>query len=149
MMNLYAIETEVQGKLTTLLSLLDKETLGRVKNDKAIVGILKSKDAAFMPNNIIYNPTFVKFFHQTMLLFAEFTSANAPIGKSGFMYLIDERCSSPEKPEQRDIIGSFEVKAGIMLKDTYVPNNSYEFISSDGLFQLPNQIEKVLFLALT
>ena len=69
-------------------------------------------------------------------------------GCTGFMYVIDERCKTPDKPEQKDIIGSFEVQAGVVLKDTYVANSNYHFISEDGLFQLPAQIERVLFMAL-
>ncbi len=148
MMNVYAVETTLNGKETTLLTLLDPEAMAQVKNPKAILGLLKNNNGEVTPDNILYNPEFVRFFHQTMLLFAEFTAVQSPNNQSGFMYLIDERCKSPEKPEQKDIIGSFEVKGGFLLKDSYVANSQYQLISNDGLFQLPAQIEKVLFMAL-
>lgn len=148
MMNVYAVETTLNGKETTLLTLLDPEAMAQVKNPKAILGMLKNNKGQITPDNILYNPEFVQFFHKTMLLFAEFTAVQSPNNQSGFMYLIDERCKTPETPEQKDIIGSFEVKGGFLLKDTYVANSQYEFISNEGLFQLPTQIEKVLFMAL-
>lgn len=148
MMNLYALQTEVNGKPTTLLTLLSPEAMAEVKNQKAIVGMLKNQHGEVVHDNILYNPTFVDFFHKTMLLFAEFTTGTNPITSNGFMYVVDERSSSPDTPEQEDIIGSFEVRAGSVLRDSYVPNPNYQFISTKGLFKLPAQIEKVLFLAL-
>lgn len=148
MMNLFAIETEMNGKTSTLLSLLDAEAMAHVKNQNAIVGILKDVAGPISHENIIYNPAFIDFFHKTMLVFAEFTSGTNLSQTQGFMYLVDERCTTPEKPEQKDIIGSFEVSAGILLQDTYVPNVNYQFISHQGLFKLPAQIERVLFMAL-
>ncbi len=147
-MNLYALQTEINGRDTTMLTLLDAETMAQVKNQRAIVGILKNQNGAITHDNILYNPAFVDFFHKTMLVFAEFASGTNPITSNGFMYVIDERCKTPDKPEQKDIIGSFEVQAGVVLKDTYVGNTNYQFISDDGLFKLPAQIERVLFMAL-
>lgn len=148
MMNLYAIQTEVNGKPTTLLTLLDPESMAEVKNERAILGILKNSQEPVLHHNIIYNPAFVDYFHKTMLVFAEFANGTNPIQNNGFLYVVDERSSSPDQPLEEDIIGSFEVSAGIVLKDTYVPNPSYQFISKNGLFRLPSQVEKVLFLAL-
>jgi len=148
MMNLYALQTEINGKDTTMLTLLDAEAMAQVKNQRAIVGLLKNQSGPIIHNNILYNPAFVDFFHKTMLVFAEFAAGTNPITSNGFMYVIDERCKTPDKPEQKDIIGSFEVQAGVVLKDTYVANSNYHFISEDGLFQLPAQIERVLFMAL-
>lgn len=148
MMNVYAIETTINEKETVLLTLLDPEAISQVKNDKAILGVLKNKASTITHDNINYNPAFVNIFHQTMLLFAEFTAVESPNQGDGFMYLIDERCKTPETPQQKDIIGSFEVKNGFVIKESYVANSKYEFISDEGLFQLPAQIEKVLFMAL-
>lgn len=147
-MNLYALQTEINGKETTMLTLLDAETMAQVKNQRAIVGLLKNQGGPIIHDNILYNPAFVDFFHKTMLVFAEFATGTNPIASNGFMYVVDERCKTPEKPEQKDIIGSFEVQAGVVLKDTYVANTNYQFISDDGLFKLPAQIERVLFMAL-
>ena len=148
MMNLFAIETEINGKNSTLLSLLDAEAMAHVKNQKAIVGILKDVAGPISHENIIYNPACIDFFHKIMLVFAEFTSGTNLSQTQGFMYLVDERSTTPDTPEQKDIIGSFEVSAGLLLKDTYVPNANYQFISNQGLFKLPAQIERVLFMAL-
>ncbi len=148
MMNLYALQTEVNGKPTTLLTLLSPEAMAEVKNQKAIVGMLKNQQGEVVHDNILYNPTFVDFFHKTMLLFAEFTTGTNPITSNGYMYVVDERSLTPDAPAQEDIIGSFEVRAGSVLRDSYAPNPNYQFISDKGLFKLPAQIEKVLFLAL-
>ncbi len=148
MMNLYTIQTDINGKETHLLSLFDGQALAELKNNKAIVGILKNSNQPIIHDNIIYNPEFVDFFHKTMLAFAEFTAGTNPISSSGFMYVVDERSTTPDMPAQKDIIGSFEVQAGILLKDTYLPNKNYQFISDEGLFKLPAQIERVLFMAL-
>lgn len=148
MMNVYAVETTINGKASTLLTLLDPEAMAQVKNEKAILGVLKDQTRPIVPDNVVYNPSFVNLFHQTMLLFAEFTAIEGPREKSGFMYLIDERCTTPDNPEQKDIIGSFEVKDGFVMKESYLANAKYEFISDEGLFQLPQQIERVLFMAL-
>ncbi len=147
-MNLYALQTEINGKDTTMLTLLDAETIAQVKNQRAILGMLKNQGGPIIHDNILYNPAFIDFFHKTMLVFAEFAAGTNPITSNGFMYVVDERCKTPEKPEQKDIIGSFEVQAGVVLKDTYLANSSYHFISEDGLFKLPTQIERVLFMAL-
>lgn len=148
MMNLFSLETQLNDKEVTLLTLLDAATMATVQNRNAIVGMLKNRQGAIIHHNIVYNPHFVDFFHKTMLAFAEFTTGAAVQQTNGFMYVVDERSKNPDAPEKRDIIGSFEVKAGVVLKDTYVPNPAYEFISEDGLFKLPAQIERVLFLAL-
>lgn len=148
MMNLFAIETDINGQACTLLSLLDAEAMAHVKNQKAIVGMLKNIAGPISHENIIYNPAFVDFFHKTMLVFAEFTSGTNLSQNQGFMYLVDERSLTPDAPEQKDIIGSFEVSTGLVLKETYVPNANYQFISNQGLFKLPAQIERVLFMAL-
>jgi hypothetical protein len=147
-MNLYALQTEINGKDTTMLTLLDSTTMAEVKNQRAILGLLKNQSEPIIHDNILYNPSFIDFFHKTMLVFAEFTAGTHPITSNGFMYVVDERCKTPEKPDQKDIIGSFEVITGVVLKDTYVANANYHFISEDGLFQLPAQIERVLFMAL-
>lgn len=138
----------MNNKEVTMLTLLDAETMATVQNRKAIVGLLKDRQGPVVHENIMYNPEFVDFFHKTMLVFAEFATGTNPIANNGFMYVVDERSKTPDAPEKRDLIGSFEVKAGVVLKDTYVPNAAYEFISQEGLFRLPAQIERVLFLAL-
>ncbi len=148
MMNLYNIQFEIDGKETHLLTLLDSHILAELKNSNAIMGYLKNNNQPIIHDNIIYNPAFVNFFHKTMLAFAEFTSGTNPISSNGFMYIVDERSNTPDKPEQKDIIGSFEVQAGHLLKDTYLPNKNYQFISEQGLFKLPAQIERVLYMAL-
>lgn len=148
MMNLFALQTEINGKPSTLLTLLDAEAMAEVKNQKAIVGLLKNPEGAVVHENIVYNPSFVDFFHKTMLVFAEFATGTNPITTNGFMYVVDERSETPDAPQQEDIIGSFEVQAGVVMPDTYVPNANYKFISEKGLFKLPAQIEKVLFMAL-
>jgi len=147
-MNLYALQTEINGKENTMLTLLDADTMAQVKNQRAIVGLLKNQKGPITHENILYNPTFIDFFHKTMLVFAEFAAGTNVITSNGFMYVVDERCKTPDKPEQKDIIGSFEVQAGVVLKDTYMANTNYQFISDDGLFKLPAQIERVLFMAL-
>ena len=147
-MNLYALQTEINGKENAMLTLLDADTMAQVKNQRAIVGLLKNQKGPITHENILYNPTFIDFFHKTMLVFAEFAAGTNVITSNGFMYVVDERCKTPDKPEQKDIIGSFEVQAGVVLKDTYMANTNYQFISDDGLFKLPAQIERVLFMAL-
>lgn len=148
MMNLFAIETEINNKPVKLLSLLDAGHLAEANNQRAVVGVLKNTEGPIVHQNIIYNPEFITFFHKTILLFAEFYSGLQTPNLNGFVYVVDERCTTPEKPMEQDIIGSFEVANGVFYKDSYKPNNNYQFISTDGLFKLPKDIEKMLFVAL-
>jgi hypothetical protein len=148
MMNLYALHTQIGGKDTVMLTLLDAEALAEVKNQNAILGILKNADEPIVHHNIIYNPAFVQFFHKTMLVFAELAPAINASANHTFMYIVDERCNTPDNPEKHDIIGSFDVEHGMLVKESYQPNKNYQFISEKGLFKLPAQIERVLFMAL-
>lgn len=148
MMNLYALHTQIGGRDTVMLTLLDAGQMAEVKNQKAIVGLLKNPEGAIVHENIIYNPAFVEFFHKTMLVFAELAPAIPASAQDDFMYIVDERCKNPDTPEKHDIIGSFEIEDGMLVKETYQPNKHYQFISEQGLFRLPVQIERVLFMAL-
>lgn len=148
MMNLYALHTQICGRDTVMLTLLDASQMAEVKNQKAIVGLLKNPEGEVVHDNIIYNPAFVEFFHKTMLVFAELAPAIPASARDNFMYIVDERCKNPDAPEKHDIIGSFEVEDGMLVKESYQPNKSYQFISENGLFRLPAQIERVLFMAL-
>lgn len=148
MMNLYALHTQLGGKDTVMLTLLDAETMARVKNQNAILGLLKNPEGRIEHDNIIYNPAFITFFHKTMLVFAELAPALNASASETFMYIVDERCKTPDAPEKHDIIGSFEVENGMLVKESYQPNKNYRFVSELGLFRLPAQIERVLFMAL-
>ena len=148
MMNLYSIRTQVNGKDAVMLTLLDAEGMAEVKNQKAIVGLLKDPEGNVEHNNIIYNPAFITFFHKTVLVFAELAPSVNASTADNLMYIIDERCTSPNAPQKHDIIGSFEVEQGMLVKESYQPNKHYQLISENGLFKLPAQIERVMFLAL-
>ncbi|MCU0421697.1 MAG: hypothetical protein MUC81_02710 [Bacteroidia bacterium] len=148
MMNLYSIKTEIESQEVTLLSLFDGATLAKIKNQKAIVGMLKDNSEKIIHSNIAYNPAFIDLFHKTMLLFADATELHVPQLNNPIAYIVDERSTNPDNPEQEDIIGSFEVKEGILLKESYQPNPNYQWISNKGMFKLPSTMEKVLFLAL-
>ncbi len=147
-MNLYALHTQIGGKDTIMLTLLDAAAMAEVQNQNAILGLLKDAQGKVIHENIIYNPAFVAFFHKTMLVFAELAPAINASANDSLMYIIDERCKSTDKPEKHDIIGSFEVENGMLVKESYQPNKNYQFISENGLFKLPAQIERVLFMAL-
>lgn len=146
-MEIYTVKTSLNNDETTLVTLFNAEKMAMLQNPKAIVGKLKPNSDMLLPETIIYNPTFVNFFHQTILAFAEFVTPEN-IKDNGFLYVVDERCATPENPEQVDIIGSFEVAKGLVLTDTYVPNKLYQFISNAGVFKLPAQLEKVMLAAL-
>ncbi|MBW7844576.1 MAG: hypothetical protein H3C45_02805 [Bacteroidia bacterium] len=147
-MEVHLLQTEINTKPTTLISLLDASLMSKTKNNKAIVGVLKKQETNISPDNIIYNPEFIDFFHKTIVAFSAFVTGVNPISTNGFMYVIDERSKTPESPLQEDIIGSFEVIAGVINNESYVPNVHYRLISANGVFQLPKQMEKVLLAAL-
>jgi hypothetical protein len=46
---------------------------------------------------------------------------------------------------KEDIIGSFEVKNGELIHDSYQPNTAYIMITADGAFVLQPELEALLY----
>lgn len=152
MMNLYAYKTRVNDRELMLLSLIDLQHEANVKGDKAIIGYLKDEYGPVEHDNIFYNPQFIDRFHKTMKFFAQFSDAMISMAEQqqhGFIYITDQRGKDEKEQDAADIIGSFEVKNGEILHDSYQPNPAYRLVSKKGLFRLPQELEALLLTAIS
>jgi hypothetical protein len=147
-MNIYLLKTTIEGKETLLLSIVnpqvDKEA---TLSSKSIVGFVIDNNQPVNAENVRINPAFIDHFHKTIIFFAQFNDGIIQLveqQQNGFVYIKDQR-SKEEELTQEDIIGSFEVKNGELIHDSYVPNAAYKFISPKGGFELQKELEALLY----
>jgi hypothetical protein len=65
--------------------------------------------------------------------------------QNGFVYINDLRNKAEKEVRKEDIIGSFEVKNGELIHDSYQPNTAYIMITADGAFVLQPELEALLY----
>jgi hypothetical protein len=97
------------------------------------------------PEHFLVNPVFVDFMH----LFISTKGIELPSlmiaakqQKDGYLYIIDFR--TPDgimgNVPTEDIIGAFQVKNGIIVKDSYWRNNLHKIYTKNGLVKLPSDL---------
>lgn len=147
-MNIYLLKTEIEGKETFLLSIINPETDKEAKiTGKAIVGFVADANKPVTFENVRFNPTFIDHFHKTIVFFSQFSDTIVSMveqQQNGFIYITDQR-SKTSDPGQEDIIGSFEVKNGELVSGSYVPNPKYRLITGAGAFVLQKELEALLY----
>jgi hypothetical protein len=147
-MNIYLLKTEIEGKETLLLSIINPEVDKEAKlTGKAIVGFIADENQPVTFENIRFNPAFIDHFHKTVVFFSQFSDtiiAMVEQQQNGFIYITDQRSKETE-PAQEDIIGSFEVKDGALVSGSYVANPTYRLITEKGAFILQKELEALLY----
>lgn len=148
-MNIYLLNTTIDGKETLLLSIINPELDKDAKlTAKAIIGFVVDATKPITPENVRLNPTFVDHFHKTIVFFAQFNDGIIHLveqQQNGFVYINDLRNKDEKEVRKEDIIGSFEVKNGELIHDSYQPNSAYKMITADGGFVLQPELEALLY----
>jgi hypothetical protein len=148
-MNIFLLKTTVENKETLLLSIVNPSVDKDAKlSAKSIIGFVLDGNQPIHFENVKINPAFLDHFHKTIVFFATFNDGIIHLveqQQNGFIYIKDQRNKEETTTIQEDIIGSFEVKNGQLIHDSYVPNPSYQFISNRGGFQLQQELEALLY----
>jgi hypothetical protein len=148
-MNIYLLKTTIEEKETLLLSIVNPSIDPDAKlSAKSIVGFVVNPALPVSFENVKINPTFIDHFHKTIIFFAQFNDGIIQLveaQQNGFIYIKDQRAKEDAETSQEDIIGSFEVKDGTLIHDSYVPNPAYKFISEKGGFELQQELEALLY----
>lgn len=147
-MNIYLLKTAIDQKETLLLSIVNPEVdKDATLSAKSIIGFVVDTAKPVSFENVKINPAFIDHFHKTIIFFAQFNDGIIQLveqQQNGFVYVTDQR-SKDSTMDQEDIIGSFEVKNGELIHDSYVPNAAYKFISDKGGFELQKELEALLY----
>jgi hypothetical protein len=126
------------------------DQIGVLKGE-AILGFIAGEILSleyFTPNKI-----FKDFIHGVITSEAPKDSAirDAAIKQQeGWLYIIDNRVanSGQEDTLPEDILGAFEIKNGLIIANSYQPNEKYLLFGNKGLVQLPASLYEVLIKAL-
>jgi hypothetical protein len=148
-MNIYLLNTIIDENETLLLSIINPELDKEAKlTAKAIVGFVVDASKPISAENVRLNPAFVDHFHKTIVFFAQFNDGIIHLveqQQNGFVYINDLRNKDEKDVRKEDIIGSFEVKNGELIHDSYQPNAAYKMITADGGFVLQPELEALLY----
>jgi hypothetical protein len=145
----------------TLIDNVERQVLSFVPHEtafetgipnSAIVGYLKNPEFGLIPENIQYNPEFIKLFHKVVKDTAAVSKHLIEASHKqnvGYVYITDMRDKNYPNTKAQDIIGAFELLEGSIIEDKYQPNPNYQLISTDGVFLLPDSymlnLKKVMF----
>lgn len=150
-MNIYLLNTKIDEKETLLLSIVNPELDQSAKlTSKAIIGFIIDSNKPIDATNVRINPKFLDHFHKTIVFFARYNDGIILLAEqkqNGLIYIRDKRNKNSEQAE--DIIGSFEIKNGELLHESYVPNPTYKLITADGGFELQPELEALLYSTAT
>ncbi|MES2778854.1 MAG: hypothetical protein V4651_03055 [Bacteroidota bacterium] len=148
-MNIYLLNTTIEGKETLLLSIINPETDKNAQlTAKAIVGFVLDASKPISFDNVRLNPAFIDHFHKTIVFFAQFNDGIIHLAEqqqNGFVYINDLRNKEDKEVLKEDIIGSFEVKNGELIHNSYLPNTAYKMITADGGFVLQPELEALIY----
>ena len=118
---------------------------------EAIVGRLKSLtppgESPFTTENIDVNPVFVAFLQDVARRRGPEDPeliASAKDQKEGIGLMADRRCVVAGHLSREDVIGSFEIKNGKIMPESYEENEFYEIVSENGFMTLGSWLEGVL-----
>lgn len=151
-MNIYAFPLKINNNERTALSVLNPDFEFRDKIiSKAVVGYLINPIYPIVHQNIVYNHDFIDYFHKTVKISALLIlgiNQSYKNQKGGYVYILDDRADKNKKAEPQDVVGSFEIKDGEILEESYTPNVQYEFISEKGVCKLTSEFETIFFEAI-
>jgi hypothetical protein len=70
--------------------------------------------------------------------------------QEGWLYIIDNRVADLDQEEisPGDILGAFEITGGLIVVNSYKPNENYVLFGNNGLMQLPTSLHEALIKAL-
>jgi len=137
--NIYT--ANINGDESSFVSILPTdEVFAKGLTESAILGRIINPQEPLSAANIKVNPVFVSLVHKvievTSIELKECQEA-ARLQGQGFLYITDARDRFYPNTKPADIIGAFAVENGELQEKSYQPNPSYQLISEDGLFQLP------------
>jgi hypothetical protein len=151
-MQLFIYKTNIADKEVNLISFLptcDVFKTGLTEN--GIVGSLRNDSTQLTNENILINPAFINLF-QNVVKETAITDKSlhdaAEKQYTGFIYIIDQRDKNYPDTIFVDIVGWFTVTKGKISLDSYQPNEDYQIVSSDGVFQLATDYEQNLLIAM-
>lgn len=123
---------------------------------QAIVGkLLKStaEGGTIVQANFARNKEFVDFLHEIIARNGPDLPGLTAEGKrlgNGRVYVLDGRTPTPQgNVPSHDIIGSFRVEAGVVVRDSYERNPNHVILSDDGFPVLDPMVHRQLMAELT
>jgi hypothetical protein len=132
------------------LSIEQVEQIGSLKGE-AILGFIAGDILSlkyFSPNKV-----FKDFIQKVIATEAPKDSELQAVAlkkREGRLYIIDNRVADLEREETslEDILGTFEIKEGLIIANSYQPNENYLIFGNNGLMQLPASLHEALINAL-
>jgi hypothetical protein len=137
-------------KALSVLSPKEVEQIGSL-NGEAIVGFITGEILSleyFNPNKVFKD--FVQSVIAREALKDNEIIAAALEQQEGWLYIIDNRVADLDQEETspEDILGAFEIKDGLIIVNSYKPNENYLLFGNNGLIQLSTSLHETLIRAL-
>jgi hypothetical protein len=151
----YVIAVPNQG-VKDVLSFLPSERVFRegLATEAVIGHRVRSRETndPIKPENFHENPAFVDLLHRVVAAHVPDHAAfrqEARRQGNGWVYVIDQRTPTPagEVPPE-DIIGSFEIREGRVVPNTYQRNDKHRLLTSRGIFKLDDSVHASLLDAI-
>ncbi|MDP7180410.1 MAG: hypothetical protein QF824_04025 [Candidatus Woesearchaeota archaeon] len=148
-MQSYLFLTDKNGEKIRCLSILDpKKAFKKGMISKAIMGIVKGTEPKVSHENFVANKEFKDFMHSIIskeIFNSPTLKEQAKKQKEGQVYIIDARTKDPKgNVPPYDIVGVVKVEGGKLVSGSYQQNNNHALVSPEGIFQLPESLEKKL-----
>ncbi|MET7420765.1 hypothetical protein [Dactylosporangium sp. NPDC005555] len=149
----YIYEMVVGSVLRHLVSPLEPDEVAEYGlAPEAVVGLLAvgvGGPAAMQPDHFEENPAFVRFLHEMIaddiFVVPGIREQASVVGEHGWVDVLDARTPDPSGDvPAHDVIGSVEVRDGVLVPMSYRPNDDHRLLTGDGFFQLPEELEMSL-----
>ncbi|MEV0130137.1 hypothetical protein AB0H83_16970 [Dactylosporangium sp. NPDC050688] len=150
---LFVYEVYLGERLRHLVSPLEPQDVAEHGlSPEAVVGLLAvgvDGPGALQPDHFEENPAFVRFLHEVIaddiFVVHGLREQAEEVGGHGWVDVLDARTPDPagDVPEH-DVIGSVEVRDGVLVPMSYRPNEHHRLLTEHGFFQLPEELEMSL-----
>jgi hypothetical protein len=150
---LFVYEMYVGERLRHLVSPLQPDEVAEYGlAPEAVVGLLAvgvDGPGGIQPDHFQENPAFVRFLHEMIaddiFVVPGIREQASAVGEHGWVDVLDARTPDPAGDVPPcDVIGSVEVRDGVLVPMSYRPNEHHRLLTGDGFFQLPEELEMSL-----
>lgn len=116
----------------------------RAVHDLEIVGQFKMNDGQLVESSWQHNGPFVELLQAAIARYGprieRLQEAAAGHG-DGRMFVVDGRTPDPKgRVPIHDVLGSFAIKDGKIVPDSWEPNDEHRLFTEDGFFMLPEEL---------
>jgi hypothetical protein len=145
--NIFTIKT-AQGPLNVLSFLPPEYVFAKGIPEEAIVGVLPPDVTKIALPAFKSGSAFIRFLHRVIAKHAPNLPALQEEARrigNGSLFIVDGRAPTPEdRVEPEDIIGAFQVSAGIILPDTYRASTKHLLVGKHGFLLLDELLQQKL-----